>query len=518
MTSETTRILSRRMYRPIITITIITIVNQIINFVMQLALAALFGSNREMDAYIAAITLPNYIVTVLLSVQGAVFIPVFIDYLQSKNEEEAWNVASGVINGYLCFLGAFTVVGVLFAKQLLQLTVPGLSSSTLELSAQMATIVWPGLIATGIVMLLSSVYQATGHFAWPTTVTLIGQIVNLVLVLALSRRLGIVAVAIGATVNMFLQAILVSRIVFRPSRYRFGFYFNHPGIRKIYYLLWPLIISGIGTRITPIVERYLISGMPSGSISHLNYAFKMVELLSGQLSAGISVVIFPRMALNVSQKNFPDLKHTISLSLRLMWLAIAPAIVLGIVLALPVITVVFQRGQFSGTDSQAVASLMSIYLLALAPMCLGSVTGRSFYALQDTRTPAILGIIESIAYIGYMALLVQYLGVVGVAIGYVIYFNVSLLWQVIIIRYKTGNKGGTAFISSFAKIGTAALGAGILTYLMTKLTANYWLQLGLGAVVSGTSYILLLKIMKSQEFMMLWAVFKSQYNLLFKRA
>src|SRR5258708_35053897 len=105
---------SRRFLRPVIIITIFTIAYQIVSFVMTLVLANLFGSKLEMDAFVAANTLPDYFVAVLLSVLGVVFIPIFIDYMSSGNEKEAWVVASGVINLYLLLLGDLMIVGVLF--------------------------------------------------------------------------------------------------------------------------------------------------------------------------------------------------------------------------------------------------------------------------------------------------------------------------------------------------------------------------------------------------------------------
>jgi putative peptidoglycan lipid II flippase len=229
------------------------------------------------------------------------------------------------------------------------------------------------------------------------------------------------------------------------------------------------------------------------------------------LSMGISVVIFPRMALKVTEMDVPGLRNTISLSLRLMWLVVAPAMSIGIAMALPIVTVLLQRGQFNHEDAQAVASLMRVYLFALIGMSLGTVTGRSLYALRDTRIIARLGIIQSLVYVVYAFFLVSRLGVVGAAIAYVLYFNLSLLWQVFLIRHKTGGAGGYSVVHSFVKTSIAAIVAGITAYISIPLAAFHWLQLVLGSAVGISIYVIMLTMLRSGEVAWLFAALRGMF-------
>jgi len=367
--------------RPTLVVTFFTLGGQAVGFVTQVVIAASFGARSDMDAFLAANTLPQYVIAVLLTALSFVFIPVFVDYLSTGQEDEAWRVAIGVTTLCILTLGVIAITGVIFAFPLLRLTMPGLSSPSLQLAVQVAIITWPTVVATGIVSLLASIYQAQGRFGRPAVVPVIGGTVNLGLVLLLVRPLGVVGLAIASLLSICLQAVLLFPFIFGPSRYRPALNWNHPGVRQVLHLLWPLVLSGLFIRATPIVDRYLASGLGEGAISHLGYAFKLLGLLATLISTGLTMVLFPRMAANIAESDVTGLRRTVSQGLRIMWLAIAPVTCIGAALALPVTTILLQRGEFRPTDTRAVASLLQIYLLSLAGMCLGSITGRSMYAL-----------------------------------------------------------------------------------------------------------------------------------------
>jgi putative peptidoglycan lipid II flippase len=272
-------------------------------------------------------------------------------------------------------------------------------------------------------------------------------------------------------------------------------------------LLVPLALANVVAKSTTLVERLLASSMPEGSISYLGYAFRLQSLFSLFIATGITTVVFPRMAVNVADEDLTALRRTMSTSLRFMWLAVAPATTLGMVLALPLVTVVFQRGQFNAMDAIAVAGLFQVYLLALASACLANITARGFYVLKDTRTVAVLGSIESIAYVLYTVLFARFFGTVGVALGYVLFFNLSFLWQVLIIRYKTGNRGGRAVLSSFARIGLAALLGGVAAWGVTLVLSSPRLQLVGGGMTGLFAYLMALYALRVSEAQEIWHIF-----------
>ena len=480
--------------RPTLTITLLTVIGQAVGFLTQVVIAASFGARADMDAFLAASTLPQYVISVLVSALGFVFIPVFVEYSASGREDEAWDVASGVLMTCATVLGVLTLGGVAFARPLLRLTTPGLTSASLDIAVRVAWVTWPTIVLTGLASLLTGIYHARSRFGWPAGVPVLGAIVNLGLVAWLARPWGVIGVAVAATASLALQVALLVPIAARGRRFRAHVDWAHPGVQRVFHLLVPLVLAGLFTRWTPIIDRYLASGIAEGAISHLGYAFRLVTLLVGLMSTGIATTAFPRMALNSSEGDLAGLRETMSTALRLMWMAVAPAMAIGAVIALPLVATLFERGAFRHADTGAVAMLLRIYLLSLVASSLSGVTARAFYALKDTRTPAIVGVFEALAYALYTPLLARWLGAPGIAFAYAVYFDVSLLWQVLVIRHRTGSTGGRKVIGSFARTGLAALSGAAVAWAMMLVVNRPAGQLAAAGGLGVVAYLMVLSM------------------------
>jgi putative peptidoglycan lipid II flippase len=487
-------------FRSVLIITIFTFSSQLILFLGQIIAAAIFGADSEMDAFLAASTLPQYMISVLLGSLGFVFIPFFIDYKSAGKEVEAYRLAVTLFNNCILFLAIISVLGIIFARPLLILTAPGLSPEALEVGVKVAIITWPTILATGALSLLASIYQAEKKFRWQAVVPFIGALTNVLLLIILAPSMGILALALATTCGVVIQVILLLRVITKEGKYQFVLNWKDGGLREIVRLTIPLVLVAVVTKFTPVIDRYLASGLSEGSISHLNFAFKVITIISVLISTGASTVIFPKMASDVSSGDLSSLRNTMSFGIRLMCVIIAPVIAIGISLSSQVINILFYRGEFTATDSEAVAVLLNIYLIALIAMCLGNITGKGFYALKQTKTLAIFGAIEAAAYVIYTFFLTRWLGVIGIAIGYVIYFNVSLAWQVIILKFKIGGKGsGGTVIKSFGKTIIAALAGGVVTQLVIKLTSITFVQVIAGGLAGLLTYTVVLQLLRSPE-------------------
>ena len=266
------------------------------------------------------------------------------------------------------------------------------------------------------------------------------------------------------------------------------------------------------TKATPLVDRYLASEFHPGSISHLNYAFKIVTVIAALVSIGLSTVIFPRMAQDVAQSNLTALRSTLSHGLRLMWILTAPIISIGFSLALPIVILLFKRGAFNDADVQVVTGLLRIYVFGVFGMALGNVTSKGFYVLKDTRTLALVGIFEAVSYVVYTVLMTKYLGLQGIAIGCVIYCTVAVVWQVVVLNFKTGGHSGRVVVVSYLKTAFAALLAGIVSYFISLSSLDNIPKIALGSFLGMVSYMIVLKIVRSEELNLIWELVCNVFN------
>src|SRR5690349_20664152 len=181
----------RRIARAVLIITLFTLLGQAVTFVTQVVMAALFGAGKSMDAFLAANAIPQYVIAVLLGSLGVVFIPVFIEYLTTGSQEEAWQIASSVINLTLIGLVVLILFAILSPETILRMAAPGLPKDVRQLAVQIAFITWPSVLATGVISLLTGIYQSQSRFGWPAAVPVIGAILNLLLLVVLAPHLGI---------------------------------------------------------------------------------------------------------------------------------------------------------------------------------------------------------------------------------------------------------------------------------------------------------------------------------------
>ena len=490
---------SSRLPRQAAIVTLLSVAGQLVGLVTQVVIAGIFGARADMDAFLAASTLPQYVVTVLLGSLSAVFVPIFLEYRSSEKPAEAWRLASSIVTLTAVLLGLLGLAGLLAAEPLLKLTTPGLSAHSLAVAVRVARVTWPTIAATGVVGLVTGICHANSRFTWPTLVPVLGAILNLVLVVALAPIWGVVGVAIAGTVSVFVQVVFFLRDVSGRDQLTLSFDWRHPGIRRVASLLLPLVLSALLVRYTPIVDRYVASGMPEGAIAHLGYAFRLVAFLAMFLSSGIAAVVFPRMALDMVSRDLEGVRRTISLAMRVMWLGVAPIVSTGIVVGHAFIAVLLERGAFRPADTAEVAVLWQVYLLSLAGACLGNVTGRAFYAMKATRIIAVMGVIEAVGYAAYTTYLASRFGVIGIAVGYVLYFSLSIAWQVPLLLWKLGREGGPELFSSFARTLGAAVVAGGGALACSALGASPWFQLLAGGLAGVTLYLVCLRVWGGPE-------------------
>ncbi len=481
----------------ILSITVFSVASPFITFFIQVVIAAYFGATALMDAFLAGVTLPLYVVAVLLGSAVPVFIPIFVGKLALNQEKAAWQLGASVLGFTLLGTSALAMAGIVFAEPLLRITTPGISGESMRAAVLVARITWVSIPASALTAFLTGIYQARGRFIWSSAVPVIGTVVNLALLFFLIPIFGISGVAASATISLVLQLMLLLPVL-KDRGVSSYFNLRGPGLGEIGRLAFPMILFGILTKCTPIVERNLASGMGQGSISHLGYAFRLMTICSFIISTGIATVAFPRMALESALADVKSLWKTISVSFRMLFLVVAPAITLGAALALPLVSALFERGKFTAADSLAVCGLLRIYLLALVAASLGNISGRAFFAIKDTRTLAIFGTLETVAYVIYTSVLASRFGVKGIAWGYVIYFCISFSWHFFLLKYRFGREDSGIY-RSFGLTIACACAAGLAAWFAKGLLPGAWLQLGGGIAAGAMVYLAGLKLLESDE-------------------
>jgi putative peptidoglycan lipid II flippase len=507
VTEKNQRGIRRWRPHPAFTITLFALASQAVTVLSQVIIAGLLGASREMDAFLIAFTLPQYLGSVIVSSLGFVLIPVFSGFRTSSDERQGWRVVSSVLNTYVLGLGGLVLLGILNRDWLLAHMAPGLSPEVAKTASRLALITWPTIVPTGVAAMLIGIYQTLGRFNWAAFVPLASAVINLGIVLIVGNRFGAEGVAIAAAIGAVSQVLFLAPVVCYRDRYSFSFDWAQPGVRRVSALMAPLVVLNIVAKSSPIVERYLASFMLEGSISQLGYAFRLMALASGLISTGVGTIVFQRMAVQAVGSDTMPLQETITRHLAFMWFVTAPMMLIGFSLCIPFAQVVLERGRFSEYDAVRVGELLRIYLWALAAGGMGTISGRAFYARKETLVPSLIGVVESVLYVAYTFALARALGAAGVAFGYVLFMNGSVVWQLWLLRRRLGPHVLAVMTPKFFRIGGCAALAGAAAWAGAALLPRVpLLQLCVGAATGVAVFIVACRALAIPEFTAVWRI------------
>lgn len=453
-----------------IIVTIFSAIGLCLGLLSNVVIASKFGARQDMDIFLAATTLPLFITSILSGSLNLTFIPIFAEY-RTKEPSEIWKVVSSFMNLNIAVTTALCVIGIFFAYPIMKILSPGFSEVKLVKSAALLQLLFPIIILNVVNALLASVYYSYQRFIIPSLNNVVGPLLTITYVTLFHNYLStesiVLAMLTAAVIQMLLLGVGFLRT--RDFNYSFVFHFKHPGVIKILQLMTPLIFGMLIYRATPIFDRYFLSMLPDGRISHIGYAQKLLGVIPQLITSGLSIAIFPLMAKYAAEHKWDELKIIMSKGIRQVLFFVIPIVFFLSVSGLTIVKLVYERGAFGPEDSIAVSKAFTIYLLSLVFSTANNLTN-CYYVLKDTLTPFIIGIISTVIYIIMCLILFKLqFGYLTFPIVYFIYYSFVIV-HAIIIRKKLGGSGGNRILKSiYTFTVVSSLIAVILYYLYSYL-------------------------------------------------
>ncbi|MDD4666310.1 MAG: murein biosynthesis integral membrane protein MurJ [Clostridia bacterium] len=453
-----------------------TVVSRFLGYVRDMVIYAYFGQNNLTDAYNAAFSIPDFLYYLLVGgALSSAFIPVFAGYLATNKEEEGWRVASTVFNLVIMLMLGGVFLGIIFAPALIQLLVPGFSPENMVLTVKMTRIMFLQtffMALNGISMGILNSYQ---HFLAPAVGAVMYNLGIIVVGLFFSHYLdlGIVGFAMGVVAGAVLSfAVQLPALLKIGLRYQWVIDLQHPGVRKIGALILPVLIGLSVTHFNLFVNQNLGSNLPSGMISALRVAQRMMQLPLGVFAVAIAVAVFPTLTGQAAREEMAQFKKTMSLGVRTIFFITIPAAVGLIALRIPIIRLLFEQGRFTAADTSATADALLFYCLGLFAYAALQLLNRAFYALQDTLTPVTVGIFTIIMNIALNFLLIKPMGHGGLALAYSLAGMINMFALFYIFRKKAGAIDGRKIVQSFALTVAISLVMGVAAFQTAQFLAG----------------------------------------------
>jgi len=486
--------IERGLLKPTLQITFFSIIGVIVIFFTQVILAAKFGAKMEMDSYLAASVVPQFITAVFLSALNVTFIPIFIKYETKKNKDEAWRVASITINITFVILLAMSFLGFILAPRLISLTAPGFKGESFLLTVYLVRIILPSIIFSGLNSILSSIYYAHHKFFKPSIAPVINSIFIFSFVILFEPFWGIKSVAFGTLVGSIVSFSVLIPIFLKRGRYMLSFDFSNEGVIQIIKVMSPLVFAGLFYRATTLIERMIASTLPEGSISYLGYSNRIITTLVMITVSGISVAIFPLMSKAWAENDLATVREYFAKGVRIIMLIAFPIAVIFTVLNVPIIQIFLERGRFDHTTTLAVANVVLIELVIFVCGGLGGVIGKGFYIAQKTWLLAFLGITQTLIYIGYAYILARHFSFIGLAVASSMYSFFPIIINTWIMRRLYNGINGKKILDGFIKVSGASLICMLIIHLSNGLTPsqNLVANTAMAGLIGALSYLLLI--------------------------
>lgn len=385
-----------KLYRSFATVGGLTLLSRVLGFLRDIALAALIGAGPIAEAFVVAFRFPNLFRRWFgEGAFNAAFVPLFAKRLEGEGKAAAKEFASEAMSGLsfiLLLLSAVTMIAMPWAMYILA---PGFADAPakFDLAVTMSRIAFPYLLCMSLVALLSGVLNSVGRFAESSMVSIV---LNLTLIAAVGVALALgygndartgLMLAWGIFAAGVLQLLvllwgvwragLVPRIV-RPVW--------SADMRRLVSLGLPGVIAGGATQIN-IVIGGMIASLQTGAVSWLYYADRLYELPLAIIGIAIGVVLLPDISRHLRAGDEAAVLDAQNRALELSMLLTVPAATALAIVPGPIISVLFERGAFSGADTRAVAGALAIFALGLPAFVLQKVLQPGYFAREDTRTP-----------------------------------------------------------------------------------------------------------------------------------
>ena len=451
-----------------------TALSRLTGFLRNMVLAYALGSGALSDTFFTANAMPNIIFELIVGgILGSVIIPVYVQYLQDKSDDEARYMINNLTT-IICVIGAVaSLIGAIFAPFFVHLITIREPSRATPMMIMFFRVFAFQILFYAITAMFSGILSSHRRFTMPMAAPIFNNAVVIAKILGLylplsrgNHGLALFLLALGTTVGVAALAlvqvpsVLKAGVSLRP-------YFNlrHPAVKQVVKLGLPMIGFAATWQLNNAVIYVLLQPYKGGAMAYMQ-ALVFFQLPYAIFTLSIMTAIFPELSHFANKKDFVSFKGTLSLGLRSTSFVMIPSAVFIGIMAKPIITLTLQHGRFDAAGTQITAAVLGSFAFALLSMSFYSMLTRVYYSLQDTKTPMMIGAVSVPLQIAFNFLFIAVFGVRGLPLSYALALTFAVVIQLYVLRRKIGPIGATGMVKAMGKHLTAAIPAGLIIYFI----------------------------------------------------
>ncbi len=500
---------ARKIARQARAVTVAVVISRILGLVREQVLALLFGAGREMDAFVVAYRIPNLLRDLFAEgALGMAFTKVFSATREREGQAAAFRVASEVLTTFGLLILSVVVLGEILAPQIVNLLAPAFKNfaGKFELTVLLTRLMWPFLFFISLAAVLAGMLNALGIFFWPAlssalfNLTSIGLGVTLYLLVPRFGLPGAAGMALGVLLGGLAQAAFNLPFLLR-RRFRFQFRpaFRSPAVRETLKLMAPSVIGLSAMQLNVFLNTYFATSCGEGAVSWLAYAFRLMYVPLGLFGVGLSLALLPEASRRAARGDYRSLRKTFGSSLLVGLSLSVPSAVGLVVLAEPIVRLIFEHGRFSPSDTLHTAEALRLFALGLPFYGTTKVSVPVFYALGNTLIPAFSSFLSVGINLTVILLSLPYLGFKAIALGTALSLTFQALFLLTVLELRIKDLLPLRFWVGFLKIFVgASLMGGIALLLKDKWPV--WINIP----VCGLFFLAFMKLFGPEEGLYFW--------------
>jgi putative peptidoglycan lipid II flippase len=483
-----------------------TLVSRILGLVREQVFAGLLGAGYHSDAFRIGFRIPNLLRDLFAEgALSAAFVPTYARTRKERGQDDAFRLTNGVLTFLAVALGALVVVAMLMAWPIVATIAPGFDDAPgkAELTVRLTRVMMPFLPFVSFAAVAMGVLNAEGCFGIPALSPALFNVVTIVWAMALwALGLDVEHVVVGWAFGT-LAGGLAQFLVQVPSLRRLGWRFKpvwapgDPALRQVGRLMAPATVGLAAVQVNIFVSS-IFASQQAGAVSWLDYAFRLLYLPIGLFGVAVGTIATAGLARRAAEADLDGVRATLRQSLSMLAYLTIPATVGLMVLGVPVVRLLYERGKFTAADTQQTATALFLYSLGLVGYTGVKVLAPAFYALGTPRVPLLASGLAVATNLAVILLGHGTLGFRAIALGTALGSLLNAACLVIVFQRRLGGLLGHGLLRSALRMALAAALMGASAWLLAGAlesrlgTAGLLAQLATGLVPVGVGIVLYL--------------------------
>ncbi|MGB9299571.1 MAG: murein biosynthesis integral membrane protein MurJ [Anaerolineae bacterium] len=435
-----------------------------LGLIRETVISHLFGATGMVSAFRVASIVPTMVYDLLVGgMISAALVPVFSDYVTPLRRDELWRLASALFTLVAIALSAVVLILEVAAPGVSRLLGGGFDSALLSETTRLMRLIMPALLFLGLAGAATGLLYAEKRFVYPAFGASVFNAGIVLAALFLGNRVGIASLSLGVLLGSVLQ-LGIQLPGLRGLRFSFSRDLGHPGLRRLGSLYLPVALGLIVSQVGIAIDRNLASRTGEQSIAWMQNATTLIQFPLGLVAVAVSTAVLPSLSRLASSADMARFRRTLGMGLRVVMLLIMPATAGLLVMATPVIALIFEHGAFEPYDTVRTAQALRLYLIGLPFAAIDQLLIFAFYARKDTRTPVLVGVFGVLTYLIVALTLITPLGMLGLVVANSVQLSVHALVMLYLShRYFDGLRGQRLGATAVKVIvASAVTGAAVL--------------------------------------------------------